>query len=80
MNEEAVASLKTIGDRGGVAMAQFNLGLVLFDRGDLAGSRAVLSEALATRRQQHDKNNTAQAAAGLARVALAQDRLPKPRA
>ena len=70
-----MTSLKTIGDRGGVAMAQFNLGLVLLDRGDLARSRAVLSEALATRREQHDKNNTAQVAAGLARVALAQDRL-----
>jgi hypothetical protein len=37
----------------------------------------VLSEALATRREQHDKNNTAQVAAGLARLALAQDRLPE---
>jgi tetratricopeptide (TPR) repeat protein len=75
MNEEAVKTLRGIGDRGGVAMALFNLGLVLFDQGSLARSRSVFEEALAIRRQQHDKNNTAQAAAGLAAVALAQDRL-----
>ena len=56
-------------------MALFNLGMVAFDQGDLARSRSVLEEALAIRRQQRDKNNTAQVAAGLAAVALAEDRL-----
>jgi tetratricopeptide (TPR) repeat protein len=53
----------------------FNLGLVLYDQGDLTRSRSVLEEAMAVRRQQHDKNNTAQVASVLAIVALAQDRL-----
>ena len=58
-------------------MALVNLGLTLFDRGDLAGSRAAVDEALTIRRQQHDKNNTAQAVAALALVSLAEDRLPE---
>ena len=76
-SEEAVTSLKTIGDRGGVAMAQFNLGLVLFDRGDLAAAARSSRKRWPHGVQQHDRNNTAQVAAGLARVALAQDRLPE---
>jgi len=75
MNEEAVTTLKTVGDRGGVAMALFNLSLVLLDQGDVTRARSVVEEALAIRRQQHDKNNTAQVAAGLATIAMAQDRL-----
>jgi tetratricopeptide (TPR) repeat protein len=56
-------------------MAQLNLALALFDQGDLPQCRSVIDEALAVRRQQRDRNNIAQAAASLALVALAEDRL-----
>ena len=51
--------------------------MTLFDRGDLGRSRAAVEEALTIRRQQRDKNNTAQAAAALALISLAEDRLPE---
>jgi tetratricopeptide (TPR) repeat protein len=53
-------------------MALYNLGLALYDQGNLAGSRAAFEEALAIRRQQRDKNNTAQVLAALAPLALAE--------
>jgi tetratricopeptide (TPR) repeat protein len=79
MNQEAVETLRGIGDRGGTAMTLHNLGLVYFDKGELARSRDAFEEALAIRRQQRDRNNTAQVLAALAAVATEQDRLSEAR-
>jgi tetratricopeptide (TPR) repeat protein len=56
-------------------MALVNFGMALQDTGDLARSRSLFEEALAIRRQQRDKNNTAQVLAALAAISLEQDKL-----